>query len=52
MGLLKLDIKKVILVDHDKVSLRNLNRQFIYVLWQILESQKVQSYIKVSSSTI
>jgi molybdopterin/thiamine biosynthesis adenylyltransferase len=42
MNLLRLGLKKIILVDYDKVDLHNLNRQFMYTLEDVGHS-KVES---------
>jgi molybdopterin/thiamine biosynthesis adenylyltransferase len=45
MNLLRLGVRKIIIVDYDKVDLHNLNRQFMYTLQDVGQS-KVQSCIK------
>jgi molybdopterin/thiamine biosynthesis adenylyltransferase len=48
MNLLRLGVKKIIIVDNDKVDLHNLNRQLMYTLADVGQS-KVQSCIKNAS---
>lgn len=45
MNLLRLGIKKLILVDYDKVDIHNLNRQIMFSIKDVGES-KVKSCIK------
>lgn len=45
MNLLRLGVKKIIIVDFDKVDIHNLNRQFMYSLADVGKS-KVESCIK------